>query len=56
MLLLVVLDRNDSIARQVRVGVHRAEVYMPVEDEEVVSRPRGVLIISLCMMLRVIQI
>ena len=54
-LLLAVLDPHDSTTRQVRDVVLRAEVCMPVEDEEDVSRPRGVLIISLYRMLRVIQ-
>ena len=39
MLLLVVQGHHDSTSRQVRVVVHRAEVFMPAEVEDDVSRP-----------------
>ena len=55
MLLLVVLGHHGSTFRQVRVVVHRAEVFMPVEVDEDVSRPRGVLIILLCRTPRTIR-
>ena len=56
MLLPIVLDCRDSIVRQVRGVVHRVEVFMLVEVEEDVSRPRGVSTTLLCRTPRTILI